>query len=48
MKHMALVNTELAAEHSAPVAAIAVPVAKCCVWDARGNGTGGGGSDVDW
>lgn len=35
------------AERSERQAAISQEAAKCFVWDARGNGAGGGGTDVD-
>ena len=41
MKHTVTANTALVSERSVPAAVTAVPAAKCCVWDARGNGTGG-------
>ena len=41
MKHTVTANTALVSERSEPAAVTAAPAAKCCVWDARGNGTGG-------
>lgn len=41
MRHTDIQNTARVAERSAQAVAIAVPAAKCFVWDARGNGTGG-------
>ena len=41
MKHTVTANTALALERSEPAVVTADPAAKCCVWDARGNGTGG-------
>lgn len=41
MKHSVLANTAKDVEHFGPAVEIVARGAKCCVWDCRGNGTGG-------
>lgn len=47
MKHTGLPITARDAERYAQAAVTLAPEAKCYVWDCRGNGTGGGGTNVD-
>ena len=48
MKHTDTRNIAKVVEHSEPAAVTAALEVKCFVWDCRGNGQGGGVSDVNW